>query len=83
MADSTFCHACSSTEQRFLEASMAYQAGKSIVSDEEYDQLKRELRMKNSMVIQQVHIHPTMIDSITLECRFLVHSRHWKRGVPA
>jgi NAD-dependent DNA ligase len=59
MADSIICHACSSTEQRFLEASMAYQAGKPIVSDEEYDQLKRDLRMKNSMVIQQVHIHPT------------------------
>ena len=38
---------------------MAYQAGKPIVTDEEYDQLKRALRMKNSMVIQQVHIHPT------------------------
>ena len=62
MADSTFSYACSTTEQRFLEASMAYQAGKPIVSDEEFDQLKRELRMKNSMVIQQVHIHPTLVD---------------------
>ena len=48
--------ACSTTEQRFLEATMAYQAGKPIVTDEEYDQLKRELRNKNSMVVQQVRI---------------------------
>ena len=39
-----------------MEATMAYQAGKPIVTDEEYDQLKRELRNKNSMVVQQVQI---------------------------
>ena len=39
-----------------MEATMAYQAGKPIVTDEEYDQLKRELRNKNSMVTQQVRI---------------------------
>ena len=39
-----------------MEATMAYQAGKSIVSDEEYDNLKRELRIKNSMVTAQVWI---------------------------
>ncbi len=46
--------ACSSTEQRFLEASLAFQAGKPIVSDEEYDVLKDSLRKKNSIVVQQV-----------------------------
>ena len=44
----------STTEQKFLEASLAYQAGKSIVSDEEFDRLKAELRKKNSKVVQQV-----------------------------
>ncbi len=39
---------------------MAYQAGKPIVTDEEYDQLKRELRNKNSMVVQQVRIFPLL-----------------------
>ncbi len=48
------CWGCSSTEQRFLEASLAFQAGKSIVSDEEYDSLKDQLRKKNSKVVQQV-----------------------------
>ena len=37
-----------------MEATMAYQTGKPIVTDQEYDQLKRELRNKNSMVVQQV-----------------------------
>lgn len=44
----------STTEQKFLEASLAYQAGKPMVSDEEYDQLKAQLRKKNSVVVQQV-----------------------------
>lgn len=39
-----------------MEATMAYQTGKSIVTDEEFDQLKRELRNKNSMVVQQVRL---------------------------
>jgi NAD-dependent DNA ligase len=33
---------------------LAYQAGKPIVSDQEYDKLKAELRKKNSVVVQQV-----------------------------
>ena len=37
-----------------MEATMAYQAGKPIVTDEEFDQLRRELRNKNSIVVQQV-----------------------------
>jgi hypothetical protein len=32
-------------EQQFMEASLAYQAGRKIVSDEEYDQLKRKLKV--------------------------------------
>jgi transcription elongation factor Elf1 len=43
----------SGTEQRFMQASMAAAAGKSIISDEEYDKLKAELRKKNSVVVQQ------------------------------
>ena len=45
---------CSSTEQRFMEASMSYQAGKPIMSDEDFDELKGTLRKKNSKVVQQV-----------------------------
>lgn len=49
------CHVlCSTTEQKFLEASLAYQAGKPIVTDEQYDELKAKLRKKNSIVVQQV-----------------------------
>lgn len=42
-----------STEQRFLEASMAYQAGKPILTDAEFDALKVELRTKGSIVTAQ------------------------------
>ena len=48
---------CSTVEQKFMEATLAYQAGKPIVSDEEYDNLKRELRNKGSKVVQQVQLH--------------------------
>ena len=34
-----------SDEQRFLEAAMAYVAGKPILSDEEYDKLKLRLKV--------------------------------------
>ena len=37
-----------------MEASMASTAGKPIMSDEEYDELKAKLRNKNSKVVQQV-----------------------------
>ncbi len=43
----------SSDEQRFLEASMAYNRGKPIMSDDEYDALKAELRNKSSIVTAQ------------------------------
>ena len=43
-----------------MQASMAAQAGKSIISDEEYDELKRKLRNKNSKVVQQVHDPPQL-----------------------
>ena len=33
---------------------MAYQAGKPIMTDVEYDELKGKLRKKNSKVVQQV-----------------------------
>jgi hypothetical protein len=37
-------------EQRFLEATMAYSKGAPIMSDEDYDTLKNELRMRGSFV---------------------------------
>ena len=37
-----------------MEATMSYQAGKPIISDSEYDELKGALRKKNSRVVQQV-----------------------------
>jgi hypothetical protein len=40
----------SSTEQRFLEAMMAYTKGKPILTDEEFDKLKGELRSQDSVV---------------------------------
>jgi hypothetical protein len=43
----------SSTEQRFMEASLAYSAKKSILSDAEFDELKRKLRKQYSKVVQQ------------------------------
>ncbi len=46
--------ACSGTESRFLQASMAAASNKPIISDEEYDELKAKLRNKNSKVVQQV-----------------------------
>ena len=65
--------ACSVVEQRFLEATMAYQAGKPIVSDEEYDQLKRQLRNKNSMVVQQVR-SPCCCQSLSWACSSQIDS---------
>ena len=46
--------ACSGTESRFLQASMAAASNKPIISDEEYDELKAKLRNKNSKIVQQV-----------------------------
>ena len=37
-----------------MEASVAYARGKPILSDVEYDDLKAQLRKKNSKVVQQV-----------------------------
>lgn len=39
-----YCNA-GSDEQRFLEASMAYVAGKPILSDEEFDELRIRLKV--------------------------------------
>lgn len=39
-----YCNAASD-EQRFLEASMAYVAGKPILSDEEFDKLRIRLKV--------------------------------------
>ncbi|GJP44538.1 hypothetical protein CLOM_g3925 [Closterium sp. NIES-68] len=40
----------SKDEQKFMEASLAYQAGKPFMSDREYDELKRALKTKGSKV---------------------------------
>eukprot|EP00879_Flechtneria_rotunda_P002353 GHRR01002548.1.p1 GENE.GHRR01002548.1~~GHRR01002548.1.p1 ORF type:complete len:342 (+),score=116.27 GHRR01002548.1:162-1187(+) len=42
-----------SKEQRFLEATLAYSKGKAIMSDENYDALKAELKQKGSVVSAQ------------------------------
>lgn len=42
----------SSAEQRFLEAMMSYGKGSPILSDDEFDELKGELKEQNSMVVQ-------------------------------
>ena len=41
-------------EQRFLEACIGYTTGKPIMSDEEYDALKNELKQRGSIVSAQV-----------------------------
>ena len=43
----------SATESRFLQATKGFQAGKQVMTDEEYDQLKKELRKKGSKVTAQ------------------------------
>ena len=76
-ASITICHhkrlsnvllACSGTESRFLQASMAAASNKPIISDEEYDELKAKLRNKNSKIVQQVggcspqpEMHPMLL----------------------
>lgn len=42
----------SSNEQRFMEATLSYNRGKPILSDDEYDELRAELKSKNSIVVQ-------------------------------
>ena len=44
---------CSATESKFLQATKGFQAGKQVMTDEEYDQLKKELRKKGSKVTAQ------------------------------
>lgn len=43
----------SSDEQRFLEASLAYAAGKPILSDEQFDLLKAKLKQSGSTITAQ------------------------------
>ena len=51
-----------------MQASMAAAAGKPMLSDEEYDDLKAQLRNKNSRVVQQA--------SLTLCTHKHTHSMH-------
>lgn len=44
-----------------MEASLSFQAGKPILSDEEYDELKQKLQKKNSKVISQVSRHASVL----------------------
>ncbi|KAI3947959.1 hypothetical protein MKW92_035828 [Papaver armeniacum] len=41
----------SSSEQKFLEASMAYVSGKPIMTDKEYDELKLQLKIDGSEIV--------------------------------
>ena len=45
---------CSTTESKFMQASKAFAAGKTILNDQEYDELKNELKAKGSKVTAQV-----------------------------
>ena len=52
-----------------MEASMASAAGKPIMTDEEYDELKAKLRNKNSRVVQQVGLlSPAVFATAVLPC---------------
>ena len=44
-----------------MQASMAAAAGKPMMSDEEYDDLKAQLRNKNSRVVQQASLQRTTL----------------------
>lgn len=48
MSNFLVCFCTGSDEQKFLEAAMAYVAGKPILSDEEYDKLKLKLKVSPS-----------------------------------
>lgn len=45
---------CSSQELKFLEAKGAYARGKPIMSDEEFDDMKRQLKLRDSRICAQV-----------------------------
>jgi hypothetical protein len=45
---------CSSQELKFLEAQGAYAKGKPIMSDEEFDDMKRQLKLRDSRICAQV-----------------------------
>lgn len=62
-----------------MQASMAAAAGKPMLSDEEYDDLKAQLRNKNSRVVQQASLICThenrqhaLLHRISLPCIVLV-----------
>ena len=75
----TDAFACSSTEQRFMEASVAYARGKPILSDVEYDDLKAQLRKKNSKVVQQVICRYSQ-DASSTPAPILTNNRISSRG---
>ncbi len=54
------CATCSQTESKFLQATKGFQAGKQVMTDEEYDQLKKELRKKGSKVTAQARFLPAL-----------------------
>ena len=58
-----------------MQASMAATAGNPILSDEEYDDLKAQLRNKNSVVVQQVCIQPCK-DRLLCWCQTLQAGLH-------
>ncbi len=47
-----------------MQASMAAAANEPIISDEEYDELKSQLRTKNSKVVQQASLYYSARDII-------------------
>ena len=67
----------SSTESKFLQASKAFQVGKSIMPDDEYDRLKKELRKKGSKVTAQARCVPPLLSRVVA----LLDPLHEVRGL--
>ena len=58
----------SSTEQKFMEASRSFEKGKPIITDEQYDELKKQLRRDRSAVVAQVCFVLTVVSYQLLLC---------------
>lgn len=47
---------CRTAEQKFLEASLSYSTGNPLLTDKEYDELKKELKQQDSFVTSAVRL---------------------------
>ncbi|GKC51844.1 PGR5-like protein 1B, chloroplastic, partial [Tanacetum coccineum] len=60
-----------SDEQKFLEASMAYVAGNSIMTDKEYDQLKRQLKVYNDLTVDCLKMFLIGVPTVAVALGFI------------